>query len=243
MWGISRDLSSVGGKPSSVGSASSSTRSQSDDRLARQSAAYSRAALTAAGVTVLAARSRASTSGPIFSGTVSAYAPFDAHASASRMVIAAVVARSSPSRPTGTTSQPVAARTESTAASIMGSAPSPTRPTTRGLRAATENPGSSSSIPAIRPATSRAIGPTVSRLGASGHTPVSGIRPQVVLRPAIPQHAAGMRIDPPVSEPYETSASPLATATAEPLDDPPGTRSGSRGLTGVPKAALIPLIP
>ena len=80
-------------------------------------------------------------------------------------------------------------------------------------------------------------------LGASGHTPVSGIRPQVVLRPVMPQHAAGMRIDPPVSDPYATSASPLATATAEPLEDPPGTRSGSSGLTGVPKAALIPLIP
>ena len=63
------------------------------------------------------------------------------------------------------------------------------------------NPGSSSAIPAIRPATSRAIGPTVSRLGASGHTPVSGIRPQVVLSPATPQHAAGMRIEPPVSDP------------------------------------------
>ena len=59
----------------------------------------------------------------------------------------------------------------------------------------------------------------------------------------MPQHAAGMRIDPPVSDPYEMSASPLATATAEPLEDPPGTRSGSSGLTGVPKAALIPLIP
>ncbi len=98
-------------------------------------------------------------------------------------------------------------------------------------------------MPAMRPATSRAIGPTLSMLGASGHTPVSGIRPQVVFRPAIPQQAAGMRIDPPVSEPYETSASPLATATAEPLEEPPGTRSGSSGLTGVPKAALIPLIP
>src|SRR6266516_7188043 len=39
------------------------------------------------------------------------------------------------------------------------------------------------------------------------------------------------------------SASPVATATADPLDDPPGTRAGSIGLTGVPNAVLIPLMP
>src|SRR5579859_2399307 len=39
------------------------------------------------------------------------------------------------------------------------------------------------------------------------------------------------------------SASPAATAVAEPLDEPPGIRRGSSGLTGVPKAALIPVIP
>ncbi len=56
-------------------------------------------------------------------------------------------------------------------------------------------------MPAIRPATSAAIGPIVSRLGASGRTPATGMRPQVVFSPAIPQHAAGMRMDPPVSVP------------------------------------------
>ena len=240
---ISRDRSSGGGNPSSVGSASRLTRSQSDDRAARQCSACSRAAPTAAGVMVLASRSRASTSWPILSGARPACAPSDAHASASSTVIAAAVAWPSSSRPTWTTSQPAAASAALTASSMVGSAPITTRPMTRGAGAATKNPGSSSRIPATRPATFLAIGPTVSMLGASGHTPVSGIRPQVVLRPAIPQHAAGIRIEPPVSEPYETSASPLATATAEPLDEPPGTRSGSSGLTGVPKAALIPLIP
>ncbi len=243
MRSISRAWSSVGGNPSSVGSASRLTRSQSEERVARQCAACSRAALSAAGVMVLPWRSRASTSRPILSGAVSACTPSDAHASASSTVIAAAVAWSSPSRPTWTTSQPVAARAPLTAPSMMGSAPITTRPMTGGAGAETANPGSSSRIPAMRPATSRAIGPTVSMLGASGHTPASGIRPHVVLRPAIPQHAAGIRIEPPVSDPYETSASPLATATAEPLDDPPGTRSGSSGLTGVPNAVLIPLIP
>ena len=79
------------------------------------------------------------------------------------------------------------------------------------------------------------MGPIVSMLGASGHTPPSGIRPCVVFSPATPQNAAGTRIEPPVSEPKAISASPPATATADPLDDPPGTRPGSSGLTGVPK--------
>ena len=52
-----------------------------------------------------------------------------------------------------------------------------------------------------------------------------------------------MRTEPPVSLPIATSASPVATATAEPLDDPPGTRDGSSGLTGVPYQGLMPLMP
>ncbi|KAL0918638.1 hypothetical protein M5K25_010657 [Dendrobium thyrsiflorum] len=34
--------------------------------------------------------------------------------------------------------------------------------------------------------------------------------------------------------PREKSTSPAATATADPLEDPPGTRSGAHGLMGVP---------
>ena len=59
----------------------------------------------------------------------------------------------------------------------------------------------------------------------------------------MPQQAAGIRTEPPVSLPNATSASPIATATAEPLDDPPGTRPGSRGLTGVPNQGLTPVTP
>ncbi len=70
--------------------------------------------------------------------------------------------------------------------------------------------------------------------GASGHTPARGTTPKVVLSPATPQHAAGLRIEPAVSVPKPTSASPTATATAEPLDEPPGMRLGSSGLRGVP---------
>jgi hypothetical protein len=45
------------------------------------------------------------------------------------------------------------------------------------------------------------MGPMVSRLGARGHTPSSETRPEVVLSPAVPQQAEGMRTEPPVSLP------------------------------------------
>ena len=35
----------------------------------------------------------------------------------------------------------------------------------------------------------------------------------------------------------------MATATADPLDEPPGTRPGSTGFTGVPYHGLIPVTP
>src|SRR5207245_11062723 len=43
-------------------------------------------------------------------------------------------------------------------------------------------------------------------------------------------------MDPPVSEPRPSGASPAATAAADPPLDPPGTRVGSWGLRVGPKA-------
>src|SRR6185369_8680328 len=140
-----------------------------------------------------------------------------------------------------TISQPVAASARSTAASEPGEAGGRIRATTGRSNGRGANPGSSSCIPSTSPATPRAIGPTVSYEGESGCTPASGIRPQVVFSPATPQHAAGMRTEPPVSVPSATSASPRATTTAEPLDEPPGTSAASSGFTGVPSASLMPL--
>jgi hypothetical protein len=103
---------------------------------------------------------------------------------------------------TGTTSNSAVRSASSMAVVISGSASSSViTPTVCGEALATLNPGSSSAMPAATPATSRAIGPTVSRPDASGQTPSSEILPQVVFRPVIPQQAAGMRIDPPVSVP------------------------------------------
>ena len=57
------------------------------------------------------------------------------------------------------------------------------------------------------------------------------IRPRVGFSPTSPQHEAGMRIDPPPSEPCATGTSPAATAAAAPPDDPPAIRVRSHGVT------------
>src|SRR6202023_572544 len=46
----------------------------------------------------------------------------------------------------------------------------------------------------------------------------------------MPVSAAGCRIEPPVSLPSAATASPDATAAADPPLDPPGTRSSAQGL-------------
>ena len=52
--------------------------------------------------------------------------------------------------------------------------------------------------------------------------PSSGSNPYVGLQPAIPQYDAGRVIDPPVCEPSAPRHMPVETATADPLDEPPG---------------------
>jgi len=51
-----------------------------------------------------------------------------------------------------------------------------------------------------------------------------------------PVHAAGTRIDPPPSAPSPMGATPAASATAVPPDDPPGERLMSHGLRVTPNA-------
>ncbi len=86
----------------------------------------------------------------------------------------------------------------------------------------------------MQPATSRAIGPAWSKLGASGKTPSIGTSPYVGLNPAMPQQAAGMRIEPPVSVPSAPSASPATSAAAEPPLEPPAVRPGNDGFGTTP---------
>ena len=63
-------------------------------------------------------------------------------------------------------------------------------------------------------------------------------RPIVVLRPLRPHHEAGSRTDPPVSVPIAQGANPAATATPEPLLDPPGVRA-RLGVPRVPRGAAM----
>src|SRR5690606_18273773 len=85
--------------------------------------------------------------------------------------------------------------------------------------------------------------PTQSNEDLAGETPLRGIRPNVGFSPKTPQQAAGILMDPPVSVPIATSAKDAATDAAEPLEEPPGISFGKRGLTGVPKASFMPVIP
>lgn len=92
-------------------------------------------------------------------------------------------------------------------------------------------------------AASRVIQPTVSEPGACGSIPARLTRPWVVRIPYSPQKLDGTRTEPPVSVPSAASHSPCATAEAEPEDEPPGTRSGARGFSGVPSKAFSPSRP
>ena len=59
----------------------------------------------------------------------------------------------------------------------------------------------------------------------------------------MPQAAAGMRIEPPVSVPMVASAMPAATLAADPPLDPPGDRDGSCGLRAGPNAESSFVVP
>ena len=68
-------------------------------------------------------------------------------------------------------------------------------------RDAARSPGRAPAAPPRTSSTSLAIGPAWSKLGASGKQPSSGTSPYVGLKPTTPQHAAGIRIEPPESRP------------------------------------------
>ena len=52
--------------------------------------------------------------------------------------------------------------------------------------------------------------------------------------PTMPHSDAGLRTDPAASVPTDAMHMPAATATADPLLEPPGIRLRSQGLQGVP---------
>ena len=57
----------------------------------------------------------------------------------------------------------------------------------------------------------------------------------------MPQNAAGMRIDPPASEPSASGTAPAATVAAEPALEPPGSREAFHGLRVMPVSGELPV--
>src|SRR5882762_4538760 len=62
-------------------------------------------------------------------------------------------------------------------------------------------------------------------------------------KPTMPHRAAGMRVDPPVSEPMPAGANRAATPAALPPLLPPGILDGSYGLRTGPNAPLLLVMP
>ena len=61
--------------------------------------------------------------------------------------------------------------------------------------------------------------------------------------PTTPQKLAGLRNDPPMSEPCATQAMPVASATAAPPDEPAAERVLFHGLSVRPNTSLKVLAP
>src|SRR6476646_2928700 len=59
-------------------------------------------------------------------------------------------------------------------------------------------------------------------------------RPRDGLIPKRPQQAAGIRTEPPPSDPCASGSTPAATAAAAPPDEPPGVREVSHGFRHAP---------
>src|SRR5947209_10273817 len=92
--------------------------------------------------------------------------------------------------------------------------------------------------------TVRASTPSVDRPPHGAPAGAAEIRPLDGLRPTMPQHEAGIRTDPPPSDPWATATRPAATAAAEPPLDPPGDRARFHGLRVGPNAggSVVPAV-
>ena len=84
----------------------------------------------------------------------------------------------------------------------------------------------------------RASGPPVAVVSHRLSVGHDGTRPSDGRRPTTPQNDAGLRSEPPMSEPSASGTIPAASAQAAPPDDPPAERVGSTGLSVVPKTVV-----
>src|SRR5215469_2552201 len=108
--------------------------------------------------------------------------------------------------------------------------------------------GSAGSAPAITPsrtaasATHLVIGPAVSCADEIGTMPFLLTRPRVGLSPTTPQLFDGLTIEPSVSVPIASGASPAAIATPEPELEPDGLRPVPYGFTACLPSLCRPLV-
>ena len=84
----------------------------------------------------------------------------------------------------------------------------------------------------------RVITPLLERSAQSGRPGPTGIRPNDGLSTDRPHNEAGIRNEPPPSEPVAIGTMPEATAAAEPPDDPPADLGGDQGLPVRPNSGL-----
>src|ERR1700733_14674387 len=91
------------------------------------------------------------------------------------------------------------------------------------------SPTMASSISATS-ATLRAMGPSTSSMPKASERGPCATRPGLGRNPTTEKNDAGKRTEPAMSLPVASQASPLATAAAEPPDDPPGVNRVSQGL-------------
>jgi hypothetical protein len=77
-----------------------------------------------------------------------------------------------------------------------------------------------------------AIGPSCEVCSQAMLRLLLAISPGEGRKPTTPQNAAGFLTEPPVSEPVASGTMPVASATADPPDEPAAERSGSKGIAG-----------
>src|SRR5947209_19378949 len=86
--------------------------------------------------------------------------------------------------------------------------------------------------------TVRASAPYTLKPSQSASRGCEETRPRLDFIPTMPQQAAGIRIEPPPSDPVAAGTIPAATAAAEPPEEPPAVRSRCQGLRVMPLASL-----
>ena len=104
--------------------------------------------------------------------------------------------------------------------------------------------GSAASSPTIasnsraRSSTLRAIGPSTPSVESILAPGVAATRPGDGLMPVTPQKLAGLRSEPPRSEPCAIQAMPVASATAAPPEEPDADNRVFQGFRVMPKTSL-----